>query len=183
NIEPGERVLNEAQNAAVVIADTSAYLLKAEVDELDISRIVEGQPTVVTLDAMLDQEFAGRVADISPRPIQNDSNGIVMYEVIISFDAADAATTLLPGMTANATVETRRLEGVVVVPNRAIQLDRESGGSKIFVEKLDEEGNAVEITIELGLQDETVTEVLDGLNEGDQVIIRGEPGLKSTPRL
>jgi hypothetical protein len=72
---------------------------------------------------------------------------------------------------------------VVVVPNRAIHLDRESGGSKVYVEKLDGDGNAAKTEIELGLQDETVTEVVEGLNEGDQVIIRSEPGLKSTPRL
>ncbi len=64
NIEPGERVLNEAAEAAMIIADTSAYLLKVEVDEMDIGRIARSQSAVVTLDAFIEQEFEGRVADV-----------------------------------------------------------------------------------------------------------------------
>ncbi|MBN1218635.1 MAG: HlyD family efflux transporter periplasmic adaptor subunit [Anaerolineae bacterium] len=183
NIEPGERVLSEAQNAAIIIADTSAFLLKAEVDELDISRIGRAQNALVVIDALLDKEFEGRVADISPRPVQDDQNAIVMYEVIIAFDTGNEAANLLPGMTANATIETRRLAEVVVVPNQAIQIDRTTGGATVYVEKLDSEGNAVKTEIELGLQDETVTEVVTGLDEGDQVIIRSEPESLSTPNL
>jgi HlyD family secretion protein len=183
SIEPGERVLSEAQSAALLIADTSAYLLKTEVDELDISRIARGQPAVVSLDAIFGQEFAGRITDISPRPVTNDANAIVTYEVTLSFDMPDEGVTVLPGMTANAIVETQQLQDVVVVPNEAIQVDRKDGRSTMFVEKL-EDGNPVETPVELGLQSESVTEVLSGLNEGDKVIIRGRTGQPGpTPQL
>lgn len=184
SIEPGERVLSEAQDAALLIADTSAYLLKTEVDELDVGRIARGQPAIVTLDAIFDREFEGRVADISPRPVTNDANAIVTYEVTLTFDTPEEGVTILPGMTASANIETRQLKDVVVVPNEAIQVDRTDGRSTMFVEKLDEDGNPMKVEIELGLQDETVTEVQAGLNEGDEIIIRGKVGEPtSTPQL
>ena len=184
NIEPGERVLSEAADPALIIADTSAYLLKAEVDELDISRIAHAQTVVVTLDAIPEREFNGQVADISPRPVKKEANAIVTYEVVVKFGAPDEAASLLPGMTANATIETKRLENVVVVPNQAIQTERQVGKFTTYVEKLDEKGNPVKTEIELGLRGEQVTQVLSGLKDGDQVVIHLKPGEQtSTPEL
>jgi multidrug efflux pump subunit AcrA (membrane-fusion protein) len=154
------------------------------VDELDVGRIDRGQPAIVTLDAVFDQEFEGRVVDISPRPVTNDANAIVTYEVTLTFNTPEEGITILPGMTASANIETRQLQDVVVVPNEAIQIDREDGYSTMFVEKLDKDGNPVRVEIELGLQDETVTEVEAGLEEGDEIIIRGREGAPtSTPKL
>lgn len=183
SIEPGERVLNEADNAAMIIADTSAYLLKVEVDEIDIGRIARGQETNIVLDAFIDAEFEGQVADVAPRPVAQESNNIVTYEVIITLITTSGDPGLLPGMTATAAIETERLEEVMVVPNRAIQIDRQSERAMVYVEKLDEEGNAVRVEIELGLRNDAVTQVAAGLDEGDQVIIRKEPGLGPTPSL
>jgi len=183
NIEPGERVLNEADEAAMIIANTLAYLLKVEVDEIDIGQIVRNQEAVVTLDAFVDQEFAGRVADISPRPIKDDANAIVTYEVTITLDTAGSDPGLLSGMTAYATIETRRLEEVLVIPNRAIQIDREGNRSTVYVEKLDEKGEVMRVEIELGLRNGEVTQVVAGLDKDDQVIIRTQPGNGPTPSL
>lgn len=183
NIEPGERVLNDAAEAAMVIADTSAYLLKVEVDEIDIGQIKPGQEANIRLDAFLEQEFQGVVTDISPRPIKDDANAIVMYEVTITLDAGDTAQGLLSGMTANATIQTGQLDEVVVVPNRAIQIDRSGGKPTVYVEKLDGAGKPTRVEVELGLRNGSVTEVVAGLEEGDQVVIRTTPEAESTPNL
>ena len=183
NIEPGERVLNDAAEAAMVIADTSAYLLKVEVDEIDIGQIKPGQEANIRLDAFLEPEFQGVVTDISPRPIKDDANAIVMYEVTITLDAGDAAQDLLSGMTANATIQTGQLDEVVVVPNRAIQIDRSGSKPTVYVEKLDGAGKPTRVEVELGLRNGSVTEVVAGLEDGDQVIIRTTPEVESTPNL
>ena len=53
-----------------------------------------------------------------------------------------------------------------------------------FEQNLDKDGNPIRAEIELGLQDETVTEVQAGLEEGDEIIIRGREGAPtSTPQL
>ncbi len=182
-IEPGERVLSDAAEAALVIANTSAYLLKVEVDEIDISQVKPGQEAAIRLDAFVNQEFQGVVTDISPRPVKKDTNAIVMYEVTITLDSGGDAPGLLSGMTANATIQTGQREAVVVVPNRAIQIDRSGSQPFVFVEKLDETGNPSRVQIELGARNGSVSEVIAGLEEGDQVVIRREPGTEATPNL
>jgi HlyD family secretion protein len=149
----------------------SAYHIDVEVDELDIGRVVRDQKVMVAVDAIPDEDFVGHVADISPGPIKGTSSGIVAYEVTIALDSDEPR--LLPGMTADATIETERLEDVVVVPNRAVSIDRTSGEPVAYVEKVDEQGNPARVEIELGMRNETVSQVLDGLSEGDEIIIRG----------
>jgi HlyD family secretion protein len=171
NIEPGERVLDDASDAALTIADTSVYLLKMEVDELDIGQVRQGQRAIVTLDAFSGQEFEGSVTDIAPSPSSSGTDSIVTYEVTITLDTQGQNLGFLSGMTANANIETQQLEAVVV-PNRAIQTDSSGGESITYVEKLDEQGNVMRVEVELGLRVGSMTEVIAGLEEGDQVIVR-----------
>ncbi|MEW5960208.1 MAG: HlyD family efflux transporter periplasmic adaptor subunit [Chloroflexota bacterium] len=171
NIEPGERVLDDATDAALTIADTSTYLLKMEVDELDIGQVRQGQRAAVTIDAFGKQTFEGTVTDISPSPVSSDTDSIVTYEVTITLDTQGQSLGLLSGMTANATIETQQLKDVLVVPNRAIQTDQSGNESITYVEKLDSQGNSMRVEIETGLRSGSVRVVIAGLEEGDQVII------------
>ncbi len=174
NIEPGERALNEETGAAIVLTDTSAYLLNVEVDEIDISRIRRSLPVVITLDAIGDKEFRGQVADVAPRPVkQDDPNAIVTYEVTISL--ADDDARLLTGMSAIAAIEVERFEATLIVPNRAIRIERGSDKSTVYVEKLDEQDNVMRVEVELGLRDDSVTQVVAGLEEGDRIILPAPP--------
>jgi HlyD family secretion protein len=158
-----------AGQAAVIVTDMSAYHIDVEVDEIDIGRIALDQNVVISIDAIPDEEFAGHVAEIAPAPMDGASSGIVAYEVVISLDSDDSR--LLPGLTADATIETDRLEDVIVIPNRAVSIDRSSTEPVAFVEKVDEDGQPSRVDIELGLRNETVSQVLSGLDDGDEVVI------------
>jgi HlyD family secretion protein len=183
NIEPGERVVDDADEAAVSIANTSTFLLKMEVDELDIGQVRQGQKASVTLDSFIDRTFEGTVTDISPSSSSADSDSLVTYEVTITLDAQGQSAGFLSGMTANANIETRVLEGAVVVPTRGIQSEQVDGQAVTYVEKLDAQGNAMRVEIETGLRSGSVTEVVAGLEEGDQVIIRSQAESGSSPNL
>ncbi len=167
NIEVGER---PAAQAAMIITDMSAYHINVDVDEIDIGRVARGQKVSVSVDAIPDETFEGHVATISPGPAQGDTSGIVAYEVRVDLDSEDAR--LLPGMTADATIETQRLASEVVVPNRAVSIDRSSGEPVAYVEKIDDQGNPRRVEVELGLRNETVSQVLSGLEDGDRIVIR-----------
>jgi HlyD family secretion protein len=181
NIEPGERVLDDATDAAMTIADTSTYLLKMEVDELDIGQVKVGQPAMVTLDAFSGQSFAGTVTKISPSPASTDTDSIVTYEVTIALDIQEQSLGLLTGMTANATIQTKELNQVLVVPTQAIQTD-EGSEAITYVEKLDEQGNVMRVEVDLGLRSGSVREVVAGLEEGDRVIIRQQVEMAAASR-
>jgi hypothetical protein len=183
NIEPGERVLDDATDAALTIADTSVYLLKMEVDELDIGQVRQGQQARVTLDAFAKQTFEGVVISISPSPVSSDSDSIVAYQVTITLDTQGQNLGLLSGMTANANIETKQLSDVLVVPNRAIQTEQSNGEVITYVEKLDKQGNVIRVEIETGLRVGSMREVTAGLSEGDQIIIRQQADTTASPGL
>jgi HlyD family secretion protein len=183
NIEPGERVLDDANEAALTIADTSVYLLKMEVDELDIGQVRQGQRASVTLDAFAKQTFEGTVISISPSPVSSDSDSIVAYQVTITLDTQGQNLGLLSGMTANASIETKQLSDVLVVPNRAIQTEQSNGEVITYVEKLDKQGNVIRVEIETGLRAGAMREVMAGLSEGDRIIIRQQADTTAAPSL
>ena len=90
------------------------------------------------------------------------------YPVTILID--DQTTPFKIGMNVNATIETSRLEDVVVIENRAVQLDRETG--QAFVEKLMPNDEVQRTEIVLGERGLDVTQVLSGLEADDKVVIR-----------
>jgi multidrug efflux pump subunit AcrA (membrane-fusion protein) len=93
--------------------------------------------------------------------------GVVSYRVTIALASTDLP--LRPGMTANTEIVRQRVDNVIVVPNRAIWIDSKSG--QPFVEKL-VEGETVISFIEQGIHNDEFSEVLSGLKEGDQRVVR-----------
>jgi HlyD family secretion protein len=87
----------------VTLIDLGKLEVWAYVDETDIGRICVGQPARFTVDTYGDEEFAGRVAAIYPRPEIRDN--VVDYIAVIRFDAP-RARTLRPEMTTTVRIET-----------------------------------------------------------------------------
>jgi HlyD family secretion protein len=158
----------------ITLIDPSGFYVDVYIDEIDIGQVEVGQEARVALDAFPGEEVPGRVEFISP--VSTENLGAISYSVRVCFDPT--AVPLRSGMTANVTIVTERRESVLLLPSRAISADRESGS--YYVERLtDHEIERVEI--EIGTQDATYTEVLRGLEEGDQVVVGG--GMSMRDRL
>ncbi len=89
-------------------------------------------------------------------------NNVVAYEVTIVPDPTDAP--LRAGMSATAIITTAEVDDVILVPNRYITLDRDTG--KAYVYKM-VDGQPVRQEVELGLRNERESQVLAGLQDGD----------------
>ena len=164
NITAGETPVKQP---AIVLSDLSAFKLEVDIDEIDINRIEPGQSVIITLDSLPDEEFSGHVDTVAVAPTANSSSGIVAYAVTVRVDSQDAPFKI--GMNVNATIETDRLEDVLVVENRAVQVDRETG--KAYVDKV--EGDAIVRTeIVLGQRSWRVSQVIGGLEAGDVIAIQ-----------
>jgi HlyD family secretion protein len=168
NVKVGENS-TAGRILGVVLSDLSAYHINVDIDEIDIGRIQRNQKVAIAIDAIPDGRFEGYVSDIAVRPAAAADSNIVAYEVTIALDSHDAR--LLTGLTADATIETDRLENIIVVPNRAVSIDRSGGEPKYTVERVAEDGVPAQVEIELGLRNDTVSQVLKGLAEGDRVVI------------
>jgi HlyD family secretion protein len=148
---------------ALTLADLSYLEVQVNVSELDVNSIFVGQEATLTLDAVSDQTFAGRVADVGF--LGSVSQGVVTFPVTVVVDGPDPA--LKPGMTAAVSIVTERREDVLVVPNRAIRV---SGGQRTVTVLW--EGQQIVVPVTLGLLSETMSEVIEGeLREGDAVVI------------
>jgi HlyD family secretion protein len=154
---------------AITLIDEGAYHIEVSVDEIDIDQIEEGQPVEITLDALPDTVLDGVIAEIAPTAVTSGV-GVVTYLVTINID--DQGVELKPGMTANATVITDLLDDVLVVPNWAIRLDRETG--QALVNRLAAAGDIEEVPIVTGLRNEQFSEVVSGLTAGDMVVVTNE---------
>jgi HlyD family secretion protein len=161
----------------VVLVDVSQFHIDVEIDEIDISQIAVGQEVLITLDALPEAEIAGHVEAIAPTASSADG-GVVSYVVTVAIEPADAP--LRPGMSTNTTITTTRNENVLLVPNRYIQIDRESG--KMYVERLEEDGLTSRVEIETGMRSEFDSEVVAGLEEGDTVVLRSLSGRERLER-
>ena len=137
----------------------------------------------MTFDAIQDLTIAGTVLEVDS--IGTTSQGVVTYGVTIGFDTQDAR--IKSGMSVSAAVITNTKDGALLVPNSAIKL---SGGvnyvqvptDKVIAQQLmanamSSGGVALSVApqqqeVEIGLSNDSMTEVANGLQEGDIVIIR-----------
>jgi len=169
--------------ATVTLLDCNCYHVSVPIDEGDIGLVAVGQSAVVQPEAFTGVSLAGHVARIGLIRAGSESggmpsaSGVVQYEVRVDVD--EELEGLRPGMTAQVLIEVDRREGTLVLPNRAVQLDR--GTSITFVERM-VDGQPVRTEVILGAQGVGVTEILAGVQEGDQVVIPGTTSLEEQIR-
>ena len=146
----------------VNIIDLGRLQVDAYVDETDIGKIKPGLEATFTVDSFPEKDFKGSVAAVYPKATIQDN--VVYYITIISIENPEGK--LKPDMTANVIINLKKHENVLTVPNRAIK--RERGKRVVYVL---ENGRPVQKVIKTGWKDSNYTEIIEGLNEGDRVII------------
>lgn len=157
-----------AQTPIVTLADLSSFHLDVLVDEVDVGQVKVGDSVSVTLDAFRDQSFPGVIERVAA--VADIQQGIVNYPVRIRLDTRAAPGELRSGMTANATITTERRRQALLVPNWAIEIERETG--EAYVQKLDPaSGTTTRVPVTIGLRDDQDSEVLAGLQEGDVIVV------------
>ena len=149
---------------AMVLTDLTSFHMKVLVDEIDVRQVQVGQVVRLSVDALPDEEITGKVTEISPTA--NNVNGVTAYEVTVVPGATKAP--LRAGMSATAVITTAQVDNVVLLPNRFIQVDRNT--KQAFVYKLVNNQPALQ-EVQLGLRNETESQILAGLTDGDQVAL------------
>lgn len=149
-------------NPAISLIDPSEIKMNGVIDEIDVPKVKLGQEAIVILDALPDKEVKGRITFISPE--STTEMGVVFYKTTITLENPDEE--LKDGMSATAEIIIEQHNDVLLIPNRAIQGSWENP----FVEVVtDEQIEKRQISIDLS--DGIYTEVLSGLEEGEEVIL------------
>ena len=146
---------------AVDVVDNSCIYITAPIDEVDAPRVREGMPARVTLDAFKDRSFPAHVRRVAPYVLDTEKQARTVEVEAEIDDPGDAG--LLPGYSADVEVILAEHGDVLRVPTRALV-----EGHRVYVLE-DRRARAREI--EIGLGNWEHTEVTQGLEAGQRVIV------------
>lgn len=160
-------VLGSGATLVMTLGDTSQVYVKGKVDESDIGRVYLGQPARIKVESFKDKTFNGVVTKISPMGVEKDN--VTTFEVRVSIQ--NPGGELKAEMTANAEIILEEHKSVLQIPEGAIIYDKDRNASVEVPDAKGKDGQR-KVSINIGISNGAKTEVLKGLNEGDQVILQ-----------
>ena len=160
-------VLGSGATLVMTLGDTSQVYVKGKVDESDIGRVYLGQPARIKVESFKDKTFNGVVTKISPMGVEKDN--VTTFEVRVSIQ--NPGGELKAEMTANAEIILEEHKAVLQIPEGAIIYDKDRNASVEVPDAKGKDGQR-KVAINIGISNGAKTEVLKGLNEGDQVILQ-----------
>jgi RND family efflux transporter MFP subunit len=168
NVKTGDSVSSGAAIASVI---TKQRIAEISFNEVDAAKIKAGQKVNLTFDAVDGLAISGEVLEIDT--LGTVAQGVVSYTAKIGFDVQD--DRVKPGMSVSAAIITDSKQDVLYVPGSAVK----SKGNAYYVELPN--GNGVrQQTVEIGLSNDSVIEIISGLNEGDIIVERAVSASSST---
>ena len=158
--------------------------LQLRLVEIDVTKVRTDQQVQLTLDAYPGQTFHGVVTAVLPYLDQQTRTNAVEVTVDNPKDAETGARRLKPGMFGRAELVVSKRTAVLVAPEPALLLDsrileQQKPGEtlrKAFV--VDEQGVAKQRLVRLGARKGAMLEVLEGLAQGERLVVRGQHGLR-----
>jgi HlyD family secretion protein len=165
----GEFVSGGNTNSAfIVLTNTQSLVLHGTIGESDVAKLKLGQVANLTVDALSGQKMTGRVTSLDP--VATIQSGVPVYGIDIAVDVP--GNGIKAGMSASASVILASKQNVLTVPNTAIRTLNGQRGVQVL-----KDGEVVDTVATFGLANDTVTEVVSGVSEGDVVVI---PTVKAT---
>ena len=160
-VEPGQIV--QPGKALMALALAGPTQLVAQVDERFLDQLQAGQGAMVVADAFATQRFAARVLSIAPSV--DAQRGAIEVKFALE---QQAPAFLREDMTLSVEVETGRRARALVLPLRALRTQSADASATVLVA---DKGHAQVRTVRLGLRSLNAVEVLQGLAEGDEVLL------------
>jgi HlyD family secretion protein len=160
-------VLGSTATLVMTEGDTTQVYVQGKVDEADIAHVYMNQLARIKVESFRDRVFNGKVTKIAPLGVEKDN--VTTFEVRVSID--NAGGELKANMTANAEILLDEHKGVLAVPESAVIYDNQRNASVEIPDKTQNEGKR-KVAVKVGLSNGSVTEILSGLKEGDQVVLQ-----------
>ena len=166
------------------VLDVDPIVLQLRLTEVDVARVAVGQEVALQVDARPGETFVGSVERIMPYLDAATRTNTVEVHVPNPRDDESGQRALKPGMFGRAFIVAEQRSGAVAAPDAGLVLDStllatQAPGQilrKAYV--IDEHGVARQRIVEVGLRDDGLSEILSGLDEGDQLVVRGQHQLR-----
>lgn len=149
----------------IEIVDPASLYFEAEIDEADIAQVAVGQAAEIKLEADGDEPLEAQVSWIDFSASTSDGGGTVF---LVRLKLVNRPQLRL-GMTGEAAIRLSSREGVVVIPSRAVT--SKDGQAQV---KLKQGDKIIDKLVRVGLETDEEIEIIEGLVEGDEVIVGGD---------
>lgn len=163
---PGVNII--PSSASFTVIDPSSIYFKSEIDEENVTSVKNGQETTITLDSYSDKSIASKIDKISFTPVQGQTSTVYQIEFPLPLDNSNLSYRL--GMNGDAKIKLSEVQNVLYVPVEAVLDDN---GKSYVVVKNPVNKKFEKKFIKTGLSNDDFTEVTEGLNEGQEIIITG----------
>ncbi len=153
-----------------VAEDLTQMQIETSVSEADIGKVKVGQKANYTLDGYQDRKFEGEVTQV--RLASTTTNNVVTYAVIVSVDNSEGL--VIPGMSANVSIVTNRVENALCVPPQALRFTPETNGQKYEKQGIwiQTKNGLKRCDIEIGAADDNHTQIISNeIKAGDKVVV------------
>jgi RND family efflux transporter MFP subunit len=157
--DPGEYISPSAPNAKIAtIVRTSPLRLRIDVPEQSIGKVAVGQGISLQTSAFPDRSFAGTVVRILP------GLNVTARTLTVEAEVPNTDGLLKPGQFATVRLTQSKPENAVMVPTSAIKTEGDT--NKIYIVK---DGAVREQLVQIGLLEDNMIQVKQGIVEGDVV--------------
>lgn len=165
----GSGASNAAASAAssgstsfLVLTDMTNLVVKANVAEIDVSKLKAEQDATVTINALPDTPVQAKVTTVDLTP--TSSNNIVQFGTYLGL--VQPPVGLRPGQSASVAITVARADDALAVPSAAVR----TVGSQNTVTVLSA-GAEVSRSVQVGVRSEALVQITSGLTEGEQVVL------------
>jgi HlyD family secretion protein len=159
-------VLGSTATLLMTEGDVNEVYVDGKVDEADIAHVYMGQVARIKVESFRDRTFNGKVTKISPMGVEKDN--VTTFEVRVSINNPGGELKAL--MTANAEILLDEHKGVLTVPENAVSYDNQKNASVQVPDRKQKDGMR-KVAVTVGLSNGSVTEIVSGLSEGEQVVL------------
>lgn len=153
-----------------VVEQITPVKLYVGISEMDYTRVKKNDTVTLTADALPGKTFTGRIARIYP------TIDAATHTFTAEVNVANSDRLLRPGMYARVTVNFGSNHSIVV-PDDCVVKQQGSGVRSVFV--LQNDNTVKEVVVTLGRHFGTEYELLSGIAEGDNVVVKGQASLKN----
>ncbi|MBX6360703.1 MAG: efflux RND transporter periplasmic adaptor subunit [Acidobacterium ailaaui] len=160
-------VLGSTATLVMTLGDTTQVYVQGKVDEADIGSVYLGQPARIRVESFPNKTFHGKVTKIAPLGVEKDN--VTTFEVRVSID--NPTGELKANMTANAEILITEHKNALTVPEQAIVYDNQKNAFAFVPDPKQKDGQR-KVPVKIGISNGSKTEILEGLKEGDTVVLQ-----------
>jgi RND family efflux transporter MFP subunit len=164
--QPASGVNVTPANSTFSIIDPNSIYFKSQVDQEDVIKIKVGDTTAIRLDSFSEKSFESKISYIAFTPTAGQSSTV--YEVRFELPKDNDDMKYRLGMDGDAEIKLKESKNALTVPIEALNQTND----KTFVYLKDSNNQVVKKNIKTGIETDTSVEILEGLTENDQVIIK-----------